>query len=241
MDTMGDNSLNLSVYSLVFRKGLMIKETILKVLVGSRAHGLATDESDYDYRGVFVRPTEEILSLNYKPKNTSWIEGSEDNTSWEIKHFLIMATKCNPTILECFHAPVVYSNIYGDKIRDLFDSVWNKTDLVNSAIGYGINQRKKFLENKDDRRPKYACAYLRTLYQAWCLLDHGEYPINLSGSSIYQTAKRFKNGDFEVGEVIQFCCAWQEKLELAAEKYEDKVTDFNRINDFLINVRGCYW
>jgi predicted nucleotidyltransferase len=30
---------------------------ILKVLVGSRAHDLYTEDSDYDYRGVFIYPT----------------------------------------------------------------------------------------------------------------------------------------------------------------------------------------
>mgnify|MGYP001501964861 CR=1 FL=1 len=43
---------------------------ILKVLVGSRAHGLSTETSDYDYRGVFVQPTETILSLGGKVQTT---------------------------------------------------------------------------------------------------------------------------------------------------------------------------
>ncbi len=58
--------------------------TILKVVVGSQAHGLATPESDFDYRGVFVVPTAEILSLNGTTKTTNWIEGKDDDTSWEL-------------------------------------------------------------------------------------------------------------------------------------------------------------
>lgn len=38
-------------------------EAILKVIVGSQAHGLATPASDFDYRGVFVVPTKEILCV----------------------------------------------------------------------------------------------------------------------------------------------------------------------------------
>jgi len=44
------------------------KKIILKVLVGSRAHGLANKDSDYDYRAVYVLPTSKILSLGYKYK-----------------------------------------------------------------------------------------------------------------------------------------------------------------------------
>jgi len=75
---------------------------ILKVLVGSHAHGLATAESDFDYRAVFVQPTSEILGLGHKAQNNQWIEGDIDNTSYEIGHFLFLATKSNPTILEGF-------------------------------------------------------------------------------------------------------------------------------------------
>lgn len=123
---------------------------ILKVLVGSRAHGLADADSDYDYRGVFVVDTTEILKLGGKIKNTHWVEGQTDQTSWEIGHFLQMATKCNPTILEVFHAPIKIqdSTPCGLSLRNLFDKVWNTNDVMNSHIGYGLNQRKSFLKIK---------------------------------------------------------------------------------------------
>ena len=38
--------------------------TILKTLVGSRAHGLETPESDEDWRSVFVRPTDGVPSAS---------------------------------------------------------------------------------------------------------------------------------------------------------------------------------
>ncbi|MBA3754046.1 MAG: nucleotidyltransferase domain-containing protein [Nitrospira sp.] len=45
---------------------------ILKVLVGSHAHGLAGPESDQDFRSVYMRIKEEAA----------------DETAWEIDHFL---------------------------------------------------------------------------------------------------------------------------------------------------------
>ena len=74
---------------------------ILKVLVGSRAHGLARPDSDYDYCGVYVTPTRELLSLRHKPKDKTWVEGArEDDTSYEVGHFLREATRSSPAMLE---------------------------------------------------------------------------------------------------------------------------------------------
>ena len=47
---------------------------ILKVIVGSHAHGLATSKSDFDYRGVFVVPTVDLLKIGPKTKETRWIK-----------------------------------------------------------------------------------------------------------------------------------------------------------------------
>lgn len=130
----------------------MDKKQILKVLVGSQAHGLAGPDSDYDYRGVFVVPTDKILSIGTgKIKNTHWIEDDVDDTSWELGHFLHMATKCNPTVLEAFLAPVAESTEDGEMVIELFDAVWNAKGVRDAFIGYGLNQRKKFLEDKDER------------------------------------------------------------------------------------------
>src|SRR3954447_11469464 len=106
---------------------------ILKVIVGSQAHGLATERSDYDYRGVFVVPTSELLKIGGDAvKHTSWIEGKEDDTSWEISKFLFMATKCNPTVLETFLAP--FASHFTEsmeqaqlavELRVLFPYIWN--------------------------------------------------------------------------------------------------------------------
>ena len=49
--------------------------TILKVLTGSRAYGLDTPESDYDYHGVYVTPTSELLAIGPNPptcQNRHW-------------------------------------------------------------------------------------------------------------------------------------------------------------------------
>ncbi|MHB8483852.1 MAG: nucleotidyltransferase domain-containing protein [Nitrospiria bacterium] len=228
---------------------------ILKVVVGSRAHGLATPTSDFDYRGVFVNPTSEILSLKNNIKQTQWIEGKEDDVYWEIGHFLFLATKCNPTILETFLAPVKTEtgeeNCYskegcmcmkeGLELRELFPYVWNSKGVRDAFIGYAFNQQKKFLEDKDNRASKYAAAYLRTLYNAWELLSTGTFTVRISDTPIGQQVKRFKEGDWSVGEVMQSTSDWQKKVEEAYEKNPYKQTDLEKIDEFLLKIRKAYW
>lgn len=224
------------------------KYQILKVIVGSQAHGLATPESDYDYRGVFVIPTSEILKIGGHTEQTNWIEGKEDNTTWEIGHFLNMAVHCNPTILEIFLAPradekQILNHIYnlGADLRALFPHIWNSNDVMNAFIGYGHNQRKKFLDNKDNREAKYATAYLRVLYNAYEILTTGTFSSNMKDTPIFETLKRYKKKEYKMGEVMQTCCDWEQKVQQAYRKNPNKETEVKPVNDFLLKVRKEFW
>ncbi len=221
--------------------------TILKVLVGSRAHGLARPDSDYDYRGVYVVPTAEILSLDVgqqKPKHTTWQEksesGGDDVTAWEIGHYLHLAVHCNPTILEVLAAPATDTTFWGRQLQHLFPYVWNAVGVRNAFIGYGLNQRKKFLEDKDARPMKYATAYLRTLYQAHVLLTTGVLPINLVDTEVFETLLNWRAGIYTKGEVIDTCLRWQGWVEDAAKQCKHE-SDPVRLNTFLLDLRRQTW
>ncbi len=231
------------------------KTTILKVVVGSQGHGLATTDSDTDYRGVFVVPTTEILSLGKSIEQTSWIEGKVDDTSWEIGKFLFLATKCNPTILEVFLAPPVWridqggnngweaseANFYGEQLRELFPYVWNSVDVRNAFVGYGLNQRKKFFDNKDKRAPKYAAAYLRTLYNAWEFLSTGKFTVKIADTEVGEQVRKFKQGEYTMGEVIQACVDWEVKVNKAFESSPKHEADLRPVNEYLLKVRKEFW
>ena len=217
---------------------------ILKVLVGSRAHGLHNDDSDYDYRSVFVAPTSKILSLGAQPKSTVWIEGTgagrTDDTSWEVKHFLDLAVHCNPTILEVFVAPVVQASEFSYRLRGLFQYIWSPVAVRDAFIGYGHNQRKKFLDNKDNRSNKYAVAYLRVLYQARELLSKGYLPVDMQLTEVYDTLKRWRLGNMSSGEVIDTTEEWTYKVHCASAGCTQK-PDVERANDFLLDIRRQCW
>ena len=223
-----------------------MQNLILKVLVGSRAHGLHNEDSDYDYRGVFVLPTEEILSLKNvggKYKANDWFEGKEDQTTYEIGHFLKLATKCNPSILECFKAPVVYyedlnyHRKFQEELLGLFPHLWNPEDVFNAFVGYSKNQKKKMSDKKDNRAPKYACAYLRTLYNLEQLLLTGTFTLDVTHNpEFYKRLKEIRKGNFTEGEVIDEANKYIERCIVYRNQCKHK-PDLKKVNDFLIKIR----
>ena len=213
---------------------------ILRVLVGSQAHGLATPESDFDYRGVFIAPTMDFFSVEGgKPKTTEWIEGDEDNTAYEVGHFLHLATKSNPSILEVFGSPVVYSTSEGKKMRELFPYVWSSKGVLDAFVGYSHNQQKKMLDDKPEfanRKWKYAVAYLRTLMQAEVLLNTEELLVAVP--HLWASFLRdVKNGSFSMGEVLDAAHELKGNVKAAYSANPDKQTDYEPLNEFMHRMR----
>lgn len=233
-------------------KNYIDNKYILRCIVGSQAHGLAGPNSDYDYRGVFVVPTKEILSLGGHKTNTNWIEGKNDDTSWEIGHFLNLAIHSNPTILETFLAPRIHPEdnlqiTWGAELQELFPHVWSSVGVMNAFIGYGVNQRKKFFDNKDNRAQKYASAYLRVLYNAWELLTTGTFTIKIADCpGVGETLKRWKVWTPDqvrenAGEIIELCLHYEQAVRQAYLQNPDKKTNMEPINEFLLKVRKAFW
>jgi predicted nucleotidyltransferase len=225
-------------------------KTILKVLVGSRAHGLHTPDSDYDYRSVFVNPTSEILKLGGDTKQTTWIEGEVDDTAYELSRFLFLATKSNPSILEMFAAPVIEATAEGQELLELFPKLWAPKPVKDAFCGYSKNQQVKFLDNKDGRSQKFSVAYLRTLWQAQVLLTENRLPVLVDDEAMRVILKELKymsQGKIREPEIMGFVLASAESLRLKvnsafdARPDQDRKPDLDAVNDFLLRVRKNNW
>jgi hypothetical protein len=217
----------------------MDKKVLLKVLVGSHAHGLADETSDKDYRAVYILPTSQILSLGYRYKANDWVEGDEDNTAYELGHFLMLAQKCNPTILEVFKAPIIEAEEDGLFLKKMMSWCWNPNDTFNAFVGYGLNQRKKFLDKKDNRQDKYACAYIRTLIALYQLLTTEDFTVEVP-SEHKEMLMRFKKGNYKIGEVIDEAEKWTNLCKEALPNCEHEPIP-TAINGFLLSMRKKYW
>lgn len=174
---------------------------ITKVLVGSRLHGLHNDSSDYDYRGIHVSPLRAVLSPFAKLKNTQWLEGEVDDTSYELAEFCKFATHGNATILEVFFSnEVVETTAVANTMRANWRRFMDTDRFVMASRGYAQNQLNK-MELFDDigvnnqrRTSKFAIAYMRVLWQCEQFLLTGEFPCQITDPDLRQFCLQLKTG-----------------------------------------------
>lgn len=113
---------------------------IFECIGGSRAYGLANEDSDFDIRGVFVLPKDQFYSFDYQDQ----INDERNNiVYYELRKFLELLGKNNPSMLELLNVPtdcILYKHPLYDKIKaEDFLSQLCKA----SFTGYGMSQLKK--------------------------------------------------------------------------------------------------
>lgn len=174
-------------------------DIITKVVVGSRLHGLHTPASDWDYRGIHISPIKKVLSPFAKQKNTVWIEGDEDNTSYELAEFCKLATKGNATILEVFFSDQIKeTSPIADEMRMNWTKFIDTHHFVNASRGYAHNQYNKFYLFEDkgvlgqERTAKFAVSFLRVMWQCEQFLLTGQFKCNIEEADIFPLMKKIK-------------------------------------------------
>lgn len=213
--------------------------TILQALVGSHAHGLAGPESDRDVRRVYVIPTANMFRLRFKPPGTHWAKTGEDATAWEIGPILSLAVQCHPLALETLVAPTIAIDQWGTELQKLFPAIWSPQQAYDAFIGYGLNQRTKFLEKKDGRPAKYAATYIRVLYHLCELLETGTFTLRIVDTLIGTTVAKLKVGAFRTGEVIDLAEHWTDQATRRLKQCRHE-PDPAAVDAFLIRIRKAF-
>lgn len=220
---------------------------IAKVLVGSRLHGLHTDSSDYDYRGIHMHDLRDFLSPFRTLKNTTWIEGDEDNTSYELADFCKQAVHGNATILEVFFSDkVIETSPIHQELKDNWRKFMDTKKFVAASRGYAHNQWNKFYNFEDvggngqHRTAKFAVAFLRVMWQCEQFLLTGEFKCNLEEADIYPLLKKIKPLSVQeirplVPEVVAAMGDLDRRVAeaMSKSKFMDMQPDIEWIEDFI--------
>lgn len=210
---------------------------IYRCIVGSRAYGLATDESDTDRRGIFLPPADRHWSLFGVPEQLERHESQE--CYWELEKFLRLALRANPNVLECLYTPLVeYADPIAQELLRMRSAFLTRM-VYQTYNGYVLSQFKKLsqdLRSKGRIRWKHAMHLIRLLLSGITILREKEVPVRVTQHREKLLAVR--NGRWEWKAVD----AWRKQLHKEFDAAFARTTlpehpDYDRANAFLIKAR----
>lgn len=210
---------------------------IYRCVVGSRAFGLDDENSDTDWRGIYLPPAELHWSMFGVPEQ---IESREtEECYWELRKFLILALKANPNILECLFTPLVeYSSEIADELLSIRTNFLSKL-VYQTYNGYVMSQFKKLeqdLRSTGEIKWKHAMHLIRLLLQGIEILREEDLIVRVSENRTKLLS--IKNAEIEWLEVNE----WRVKLHKEFDEAFVKTNlpespDYKEANEFLIKAR----
>lgn len=143
---------------------------LLAVESGSRAWNVASPDSDYDVRFVYVRRKKDYLRLEEVRDTIEWqLDDVLDINGWDLKKALVQFHKSNATLFEWSNSPIVYKmteewkKVYS-VARDYFSmksAVYHYYGIANSTYCQFLQEEQvKYKKYFYALRPLFACKYI---------------------------------------------------------------------------------
>ncbi|WP_066955418.1 nucleotidyltransferase domain-containing protein [Streptomyces lushanensis] len=218
-------------------EALVRDHTVYSCVMGSRAFGLATEESDTDRRGVFVAPTPLYWRFEKPPTH---VEGpAPEQFSWELERFCSLALRTNPNVLECLHSPLVERlDDTGRELLSLRDAFLSR-HAHETFVRYAAGQHGKLtadVRRHGAPRWKHAMHLLRLLASCRDLLRTGTLTIDVGADR--EELLAVKRGEVPWAEVERRMTRLADEADEAAKRSPlPPEPDHARVEDFLIRAR----
>lgn len=246
------------------RTPLTMTKIMYRGLVGSRGYNLHTAESDFDWRGFYVAPAVELLSLDGdKPSSIVFNDGQSDFQIWEVKQFLQLCLKANPNALESLFAQYIAAptgeyNVDARRIvndlllmRDAFLSTrmiasfggYSKSQYISAGKNFSLSEK---LSNTDDKEQVYRSANkgfmhaIRLLFVLNRTLASGDFSPDMSDWK--ETLVSIRSGNTPVDRIHRM----YEDLEVELQDLKNQNSlpvepDYSGVNQWLLDLRQTYY
>lgn len=218
-------------------RSTLYDRVIYRCIIGSRAYGLGDDESDIDYRGIFLPPAELHWSLYGVPQQLECDETQE--AYWELQKFLVLALKANPNVLECLYTPLV------EKATPLAEELLAMRETFLSRLvyqtynGYVMSQFKKMqadLRNQGQVKWKHVMHLIRLLISGVSVLRDGFVPVRVEEHR--QQLLAIKRGELPWQETEKWRLSLHVEFDRAlAETKLPERPNYELANSLLIEAR----
>lgn len=210
-------------------------EVILLGVGGSRAHGLESETSDYDFRGVYLAPTPAVLGLSAPAE--SFERHTPDLMAHELGKFAHLALAANPGVLELLYLDeYVSANRWGRMLlghRRCFLS----TKVASSYAGYARARIADLVScaspERFERLASRAHHALRFLRQGQALLADGRMTVRVADPAEMRSFDRLSAREMAARLEPEF----DKLMCLAAKSDLPETPDYDRIDELVIRIR----
>ena len=215
----------------------LIEFVIYRCVVGSRAYGLDTENSDTDRRGIYLPPAKLHWALYGIPEQLDLPETEE--CYWEMQKFLVLALKANPNVLECLYTPLVeHKTEIAEELLAMRESFLSQL-VYQTYNGYVLSQFKKLeqdLRSRGELKWKHVMHLLRLLLEGISILKEGYVPVKTGEHR--ETLLAIKRGEMSWDDANKWRLELHKVFDTARETTRlPERPDYMKANDFLIRTR----
>ena len=212
---------------------------IYRCQVGSKAFGLACEDSDDDLRGIYLPPARLHWSLRRLPEQLEFSNQTQDEVYWELEKFLRLALKANPGVLETLWTPLVLTaDETAQELRAMRQAFLSK-HIYKTYSGYVLSQFRRMANAKKRRetyKPKHAMHLVRLLYSGIAALETGEIRVDVGEHR--DELLHIRAGDVPFKEVQRRALELDDRFQRAFEHTRlPEQPDYTRVDDLLIRAR----
>lgn len=215
----------------------LYERVIFRCIVGSRAFGLETQQSDTDRRGIYLAAAERHWSLYGVPEQLE--NDVTQEAYWELQKFLVMALKANPNVLECLYSPFIeWQTPLATELLAMKECFLSQL-VYQTFNGYVMSQFKKLagdLRNRGQIKWKHVMHLLRLLWSGITVLESGYVPVRVEQHR--EALLAIKRGEWSWDDVERWRAALHQQFSAAIGKTKlPERPDYERVNAFLIKAR----
>jgi len=221
---------------------------ILKALVGSRAYGTNSPNSDCDWIQVEVRKPSYYLGIDRHDKRPSSSTQQEDNTYCELLHFINMCCKFNPNIIVALWSPQVDTDpnwhwlvnqrrLFSSKlaVRTFMGFATSQMEQAGAKGSTGqLGAKRKELIEKYGYDTKFAMHSIRVATMIAEFLEEDGQFLRV-GRWDWERLLSIRNGEFSLDYVKDWFATIKTKIQsLEAISTIPELPDYDTINQLTV-------
>jgi predicted nucleotidyltransferase len=218
---------------------------ILEGVTGSKAYGLDTEKSDTDIKGVYLLPTEKVLSIGFNPEKTTKDHVDPDWVYHEVGKFMKLVISGNPTVTELIYLDdYTHLTPIGQILIDNRSAFLSTKAVMKAYRGYALSQALR-LNNRTaqgmdgydsalkNRFAKHTRHCFRLLMQAKQLLETGTLNVRVTPE---QREWLFEMGEKDADAVVKEFMRQDSEFENITSVLPEE-PDMDKLNKILYDIR----